>query len=100
MLSSPRHGRLFPPEIPANDRSANVGAILIYHGGPGGIAASSFNDADTKILSYEDTGLPLPPFDAQVGEEVGDGPLGGRLMLDVVIPRPDRFACAVVALLP
>lgn len=85
LVSVPREGTLFPPGIPPNDRSGNYGAILLFHGGPAGITGTGFADADAVILPYEDTGQPLPPVDAGVGEAEGAGDINGDGFDDVIV---------------
>ena len=85
IVSVPREGTLFPSNIPANDRSGNYGAILVFHGGPNGITGTGFGDADTVILPYEDTGLPLPPVDASVWYGAGAGDINGDGFDDIVV---------------
>ncbi len=85
LISVPRQGTLFPPEVPANDRSGNYGAILVFHGGPNGITGTGFGDADAVILPYEDTGQPLPPVDAQVGMAQGAGDINNDGFDDIVV---------------
>lgn len=85
LVSVPRQGTLFPPAVPINDRSGNYGTILVFHGGPNGITGTGFADADSIILPYEDTGQPLPPVDAQVGEAAGAGDINGDGFDDIVV---------------
>ena len=85
IISVPRQGTLFPPGIPINDRSGDYGAMLIFHGGPNGITGTGFDDADTVILPYEDTGQPLPPVDASVWYGAGAGDINGDGFDDIVV---------------
>jgi len=85
VVSVPSEGTLFPPGIPINDRSGNYGAILIFHGGPNGITGTGFDDADTVILPYEDTGQPLPPVDAQVGVGMAAGDVNNDGFADIIV---------------
>ncbi|MDW3179915.1 MAG: hypothetical protein R8J94_21165 [Acidimicrobiia bacterium] len=85
LVSVPRQGTLFPPAVPINDRSGNYGTILVFHGGPNGITGTGFADADAIILPYEDTGQPLPPVNAQVGEAAGAGDINGDGFDDIVV---------------
>ena len=85
LVSVPRQGTLFPPAVPINDRSGNYGMILVFHGGPNGITGTGITDADAVILPYEDTGEPLPPVDAQVGEAAGAGDINGDGFDDIVV---------------
>ena len=86
VVGVPRHGTPFPPNIPPNQRSGFPGAALVFHGSPAGITGTGFDDADTVLLPYEDTGLPEPERYGVIGKCVGAGDVNGQSPLRSLPP--------------
>ncbi|MFQ5512477.1 MAG: hypothetical protein ACE5EO_11585 [Candidatus Krumholzibacteriia bacterium] len=85
IVGVPNHGTPFPSNISPNQRSGDHGAALVFHGGPTGITGTGFDDADTVLLSYEDTGLPGPTIYGKIGSVAGAGDVNGDGFSDVVL---------------
>ncbi|HIB83492.1 MAG TPA: hypothetical protein EYO59_02520, partial [Chromatiaceae bacterium] len=73
LVGVPGYGLPFPAIIPANQRSGNFGAALVFHGGPAGVTGTGFSDADRVILSFDDTGQLNPTIFGQIGNVCGAG---------------------------
>ena len=85
LVSFPGHGTPFPAGIPPNQKSGDWGAALIYLGGPNGITGTGFDDADTVIRSYENTGQPEPPIHGFIRQVAGVGDVNGDGFDDVLL---------------